>query len=134
MTVRQLASRVEQGGLVQQRGSPAAPTRTPDTRTDFADALRRAREQMQGPGADVRMSAHAQQRISQRSIAMTPEDTQRLGAAMQQLEQNGAQDALLLRGDAAFVVNVPSRTVVTAMNQTEMQDRIFTQIDSAMLV
>jgi hypothetical protein len=29
---------------------------------------------------------------------------------------------------------VPERTVVTAINQSELEDRIFTQIDSAMLV
>jgi hypothetical protein len=32
------------------------------------------------------------------------------------------------------VVNVPTRTLVTAMAQDELRDRIFTQIDSAMLV
>ena len=53
---------------------------------------------------------------------------------MHQLEAKGARDALLLRNDAAFVVNIPSRTVVTAMGQGELQERVFTNIDSAMLV
>ena len=39
-----------------------------------------------------------------------------------------------MRPDAAFVVNIPNRTVVTALDRQEMQERVFTQIDSAMLV
>lgn len=57
-----------------------------------------------------------------------------LGQAMQDLEAKGARDALLIRSDAAFVVNVPNRTVVTAIGQEEMAHRAFTQIDSAMLI
>jgi hypothetical protein len=32
----------------------------------------------------------------------------------------------------ALLVNVPNRTVFTALDQSEMQKRVFTQIDSAM--
>ena len=42
--------------------------------------------------------------------------------------------ALILAGDVAVIANVQSRTVVTAMNRQQMKDRIFTNIDSAVLV
>jgi flagellar operon protein len=57
-----------------------------------------------------------------------------LSKAMTSLDAKGAHDALLLRSDAAFVVNVPNRTLVTALGRDEMAERIFTQIDSAMIV
>lgn len=54
--------------------------------------------------------------------------------ALTTLDAKGAQDALLLRSDAAFVVNVPNRTVVTAIGREEMAERVFTNIDSAMVL
>jgi hypothetical protein len=39
-----------------------------------------------------------------------------------------------MRSDAAFIVNVPTRTVVTAVETSELQDRVFTQIDSAVIL
>ena len=34
----------------------------------------------------------------------------------------------------AFIVNVPSKTVVTAMDQSESESNIFTNIDGAVIV
>jgi hypothetical protein len=34
----------------------------------------------------------------------------------------------------AFIVNVPNRTVVTAMDQTETTTNVFTNIDGAVIV
>jgi flagellar operon protein len=57
-----------------------------------------------------------------------------LSEALTSLDAKGARDALLLRSDAAFVVNVPNRTLVTAIGREELAEKIFTQIDSAMIV
>ena len=132
--VRQLASRVEQGAQIRQRGSPPHQQPGPEGKTTFAEELRRAREQAFAPEAGIKLSAHAEDRIRQRGISMSAPEQQALAQAMQQLEAKGSQDALLLRSDAAFVVNVPSRTVVTAIEQAELHDRVFTKIDSAALV
>jgi flagellar operon protein len=82
----------------------------------------------------VKLSAHAEQRIAQRDISLTLPERQDLSHALDKLTEKGSNDALLLRSDAAFVVNVPNRTIVTAINQSDLEERIFTQIDSAMLV
>lgn len=133
MNVRQLAARVQVDRASQQPGQP--PTRAPDSgSSSFAEELQRARTTQAPAHADFKISAHAQHRITQRGITMNPGDQESIRSAFEQLEAKGARSALLLRSDAAFVVNVPNRTVVTAINQTEMQDRVFTQIDSAMLV
>ena len=65
---------------------------------------------------------------------MTEAQQRSLAEAMRHLASKGARDALLMRSDAAFVVNVPNRIVVTAIDHNEMQHRVFTQIDSAMLL
>lgn len=129
MNVRHLAARVPGAQPVTpgSGGAPAAPAQAPET--SFADLLQRAR-QTEG----LKLSAHAQQRISQRAIPMTEAQQQSMTEAMQTLDAKGARDALMIRSDAAFVVNVPSRTVVTALDQSELQQRVFTQIDSAILL
>ena len=135
MNLRQLATRVDPGLHATSRGSPAPPAPAADAAgPTFADALAQAEKQLAPSLLEVKLSAHAQERILQRGIALDDAQRQALGQAMQQLEAKGARDALLLRDDAAFVVNVPSRTVVTAAHQDELQERIFTQIDSVMLL
>lgn len=125
MNVRQLATRtagpVHPGPATQPRG-PDAPSGS-----SFADALRRAQE---APDR-LTLSAHAEQRVRQRGISLTPSDQDAMTEALDHLEAKGARDALLLRPDAAFVVNVPNRTVVTALDAGDLQNRVFTEIDSA---
>ncbi|MEM1094297.1 MAG: flagellar biosynthesis protein [Bacteroidota bacterium] len=105
---------------------------TPPAGESFADAL--ARLKRGAEATSYKVSAHAQQRIEQRGIRMEGADQQALGQAIDRLDQKGARQALLMRDDAAFIVNVPSRTLVTAMAQDELATRVFTQIDSAALV
>ncbi len=131
MNVRQLANRVDPGQQTALPGRSTAAGRTPgEGRSAFASHLERARLETRGP----KISNHAWQRIQQRGISMTDAQQRSLAEAMQQLADKGARDALLMRADAAFVVNVPNRTVVTAINHNEMHHRVFTQIDSAMLL
>ena len=118
--------------------APASPVQAPQRGTakptspgsSFADALQQARSN----ATDVKLSAHAEQRIAQRAISFTEPEQAALRDALDHLDAKGAREALLLRPDAAFVVSVPNRTVVTAVAQDEMGDRVFTGIDSAMLL
>ena len=45
----------------------------------------------------------------------------------------GARDALVLIDGTAFVVSVRNRTVITAVGADQMRDRVFTNIDSAVI-
>jgi len=131
MTVHQRNGRIPPDALRQTpQQAPTAPDDS-STNTDaasFADHLEAAQDQTD----DINLSGHAKQRIVQRNISLDATQRQELADAMDQLDDKGAQDAAVLREDAAFVVNVPNRTVVTALDQTEMKHRVFTQIDSAM--
>jgi flagellar operon protein len=130
--IRNLASRVEPGQRLHPRGSPkdTAPDQAADARRSFLEELKRAQQQ----DSDVRLSAHAEKRIEQREIPFGASDRQSVHEAMLRLSEKGARDAVLLNAEAAFVVNVPERTVVTAMDRQEMEDRVFTNIDSALLL
>jgi flagellar operon protein len=128
MTVHQRSRRVSPtpGQRPTQDDPAQAPSKDPDG-ASFADHLEAAEK----TADDLELSAHAKQRIAQRNISLDATERQELTEAVQKLDDKGAQDAAVLREDAAFVVNVPNRTVVTALDQSEMQQRVFTQIDSA---
>ncbi len=134
MTVREIATRIEPGRIAPPRDPSPNDGPRPEGRIDFARELRRAREQTSAEPNTIRLSAHAQRRIEQRGISLTETEQQSLNDALFQLESKGSRDALLMRSDAAFIVNVPTRTVVTAVDANELRERVFTQIDSAVLL
>jgi flagellar operon protein len=94
----------------------------------FAGELARAEKRQ-----DVTFSAHASDRLARRGITLSPSDRQRLADAVQAVEGKGGKNSLVLLGNTALIVNVPSRTVVTAMGAGAANERVITNIDSAVI-
>ena len=130
MTIQQRSGRVSPVQPPDRKQAPTKPSTQDAKGASFADHLKSAKKEP----TDVSLSAHAKQRLAQRGISLDASERQALSEAVQKLDAKGAQDAAVMRSDAAFVVNVPNRTVVTALDQSEMQQRVFTQIDSAMML
>jgi len=130
MNVRQLASRVGPAQRVSPDQLQRQQRADQPQKGSFEETLRKLQEATD----DLQVSAHARQRIEERGISLEGAERQALIEGLEQLQSKGANDALMLRDDAAFVVNVPNRTIITALDRTEMQDRTFTQIDSALLL
>jgi len=82
----------------------------------------------------LKFSHHAEQRLAQRGIRLEPEQLSRIGGAVDKAAAKGAKDSLVLFQDMAFIVNVTNRTVVTAMDGASMNEHVFTQIDSTVVV
>jgi flagellar operon protein len=82
----------------------------------------------------VRLSHHAEQRLEQRGIQLQPEQIAKIESAIDKAAAKGAKDSLILFKDMAFIVNVKNRTIVTALDSSSMQDNVFTQIDSAVVI
>ncbi|MEX2462209.1 MAG: TIGR02530 family flagellar biosynthesis protein [Paenibacillaceae bacterium] len=82
----------------------------------------------------VHLSHHAEQRLEQRGIQLQPEQLAKIESAIDKAAAKGAKDSLILFKDMAFIVNIKNRTIVTAMDSSSMQDNVFTQIDSAVVV
>ena len=81
----------------------------------------------------LKFSKHAAGRLSDRNITLTDDQVKRLGTGTQQAEEKGIKESLVLVDNLAFIVNVPSSTVVTAMDQTETRQNTFTNIDGAVI-
>ena len=81
----------------------------------------------------IKFSKHAASRLEDRNIVMTNEQLERLNEGTARAQQKGIKDSLVMVDSLAFIVNVPNRTVVTAMDQTDANDNIFTNIDGAVI-
>ncbi len=84
--------------------------------------------------SELKFSKHATQRLDDRNIELTEEQSQRLEEGVLKASEKGITDSLVLVDSLAFIVNVPNQTVVTAMDQTESDENIFTNIDGAVIV
>lgn len=82
----------------------------------------------------LKFSKHATNRLESRNISLTDSQMQRLNEGLSKAEMKGIKDSLVLLDDLAFIVNTKSSTVITAMDQTETSENIFTNIDGAVII
>ena len=83
---------------------------------------------------EVKLSAHAAKRLQERNISFNQEDLTKINQAVQQAAAKGAKDSLLLYRDLALLTSITNRTVITAMDGKSMEDHVFTNIDSAVII
>ena len=83
---------------------------------------------------ELRFSKHAANRLIDRNISLSDEQRQRLNEATVKAGEKGIKESLVLVDELAFIVNVENKTVVTAMNQGNNDENIFTNIDGAVIV
>lgn len=83
---------------------------------------------------DVKFSKHAAGRLADRNIELTKGQMERLQAGTQKAGAKGIKESLVIVDELAFIVNVPSSTVITAMNQQDAAENVFTNIDGAVIM
>jgi len=126
ITISQLYQRIPPG--IQHRpGLPDKPSSAPRT-ADSSQFERMLRSNL------LKFSNHAETRLAQRGIRMSADKLAKLEDAVQQAAAKGARESLILTADAAFIVNIKNRTVVTAIDHASLDQHVFTQIDSAVIV
>lgn len=79
----------------------------------------------------VKFSKHAEMRMQARNIDLSQVQKDKINNAVSMAQQKGVKDSLVILDNIAFVVNVPSKTVITAVNNNELKDNVFTNIDGA---
>jgi len=82
----------------------------------------------------LRFSKHAANRLADRSITLSAGQLDRLTEGTKKAGEKGIKESLVMVDQLAFIVNVPNHTVITAMDQTETNENIFTNIDGAVIV
>ncbi|MEZ3508221.1 MAG: flagellar protein [Lachnospiraceae bacterium] len=83
---------------------------------------------------EVRFSKHAANRLVDRNIELTKEQVERLNMGAAKAGAKGINESLVIVDSLAFIVNVPNQTVITAMDQAETNENVFTNIDGAVIM
>ena len=81
--------------------------------------------------ASVRFSKHANERLNTRNINLDNTQMARLEKGMSRAKEKGMKDPLVMVDNIAFIVNIKSNTVVTAVN--DVNEAVFTKIDGAVI-
>lgn len=84
--------------------------------------------------APLKFSAHATQRLKERKIALDPATLAKVNTAIDKAEAKGVEDTLVLTSDAALIVSVKNRTVITALDRGALAGNVFTNIDGAVII
>jgi flagellar operon protein len=114
--------------IANQAEQAASKSKVPDgTFKDmFSQELARSR--------DVTFSRHAQQRLFSRGILLSEENLNRLADAIDKAEAKGSRETLILSDDAAYLVSVENRTIITAFDRENLRQGVVTSIDSAVIL
>lgn len=127
-----MTERISIGQLYPNAVSPASTRRTPVQQPVSNSGIPTFQKLLQEQF--VRFSHHAEVRLKERDIQLKPEQLDKLNKAIDRAAAKGAKDALMILGGNALIVNVPNRTVVTALDGNAMNEHVFTQIDSAIII
>ncbi|TDX51927.1 TIGR02530 family flagellar biosynthesis protein [Orenia marismortui] len=82
----------------------------------------------------LKLSKHAVKRLRSRKIGFTNRDIDKLETAIDKAKSKGAKESLVLIDNNAFIVSVKNNTVITAMDKDSMEENLFTNIDSAIVM
>ncbi len=107
------------------------------SQVSFEEVLRKTSRQTQEEAAGIRplkFSKHACMRLENRNISLSREQNERLESGVRKAGEKGIHDSLVIVDSLAFIVNIPNKTVVTAMDKSETDENIFTNIDGAVII
>jgi flagellar operon protein len=82
----------------------------------------------------VKFSNHAVERMVSRGIRFSPDQMGKLNEAIDRAASKGSKDTLVLMNDAALIVSVKNKTVVTVMDKSALKENVFTNIDSTIVM
>ena len=78
----------------------------------------------------VKFSSHALKRLEERQIELSDDEMFKINNAVERAELKGSKDSLVMMNSTAFIVNIPNKTVITAMSIADSKENAFTNIDS----
>lgn len=84
--------------------------------------------------SELRFSKHAANRLADRNLALSDDQLNRLTEGAKKAGEKGIRESLVMVDQLAFIVNVPNNTVITAMDQNQAGENVFTNIDGAVIV
>ena len=99
----------------------------------FQDILK-AKQETAGTRRELKFSKHASNRLTDRNSTLTNSQWERLESGAVKAGEKGIQESLVVVDELAFIVNIPNKTVITAMDTSDTADNVFTNIDGAVFM
>lgn len=103
------------------------PASLPRYQESFKDILQKE-EQL------LKISKHAQTRMDERNIRISDHKWQSIYEKVTEAKEKGVTEALVVVDGKAMVVSTKNNTVITALDQTEADSKVFTNINGAILI
>lgn len=107
------------------------------SKVKFEDLFRDKAQSVSNEGKrtdTLKFSKHAGERLADRNISLTDEQLSRLEEGTKQAEAKGIKESLVIMDGLSFIVNIKNNTVITAMNQQESKENVYTNIDGAVII
>lgn len=111
-----------------QPNSTQNKTKNIEKANSFANTLDCVKSQ------EIKFSKHAQIRMKERQLTLDKSDMVKLTDALDKAEKKGVKDALIIMNNQAFIANIKSSTIVTAVEKDSLNGNIFTNIDGTVIV
>ena len=107
------------------QNQPGISRKNSETAASFQEILKQKSEAA-GTDADARMA--------DRNISLTKEQLDRLEQGTKKADEKGIRESLVIMDNLSFIVNIKNRTVITAMDQSENEENVYTNIDGAVII
>jgi flagellar operon protein len=128
--------------LPSQKSVDTANKLNPNEKSEFKNLLDTTLDQSAVAQQDVafpaqkgiHLSTHALKRLQERNLTLDKEEYAKLQTAMDRLKLKGGQDSLVITDKAAYILDVPKNTIVTAIDKASIGENVFTKIDSTILM
>ena len=115
---------------VKQNNNKTNNQQTNKTQKSFKEVLNEKLDKKN----KVKFSKHAKKRINSRNIQMGEKEIDKLIDGLEKAENKGSKDSLIMVDEVAYVVSVENKTVITAIDDQNVKDNVFTNIDSAVFM
>jgi flagellar operon protein len=114
---------------IAERGKQTSTAEKPD-----GDTFKEMFSRELAEDRSVMFSKHASQRLFSRNIELSAESLNKIADAIDKAAEKGSKETLILTDDAALVVSIKDRTVVTAFDRDHLREGVVTAIDSAVIL
>lgn len=105
-----------------------------DCTSSFGDILKQKQLDESERSSELKFSKHANERLTSRNIDISEEQMTRLQSGTKQANEKGINESLVIVDNLAFIVNVKNNTVITAMDQSDTGENVYTNIDGAVII
>ena len=84
--------------------------------------------------AELKVSKHAQKRLDERNIQISPSHWNEIHEKMLEAKQKGVTDSVIVTKDAVLVASTKNHTIITALDKNNHSDQLITNINGTIIL